>query len=339
MNITNNISSVPYNTFGLEVNISTLIELNSKEDFSSLHTVLQGKEYHILGGGSNVLLLNDVTAPVLHINTKGLEVIKESDDYVLVKMQAGESWHEAVLWAVAHNYGGIENLSLIPGKCGAAPMQNIGAYGVEVKDVLHAVTAYKLEDGYEYTFHNEECEFGYRTSNFKTIWKDKFIITSIILRLSKEGHHTLNTSYGAIEKELADRGIVQPTISDLSEVVIAIRQSKLPYPEEVGNAGSFFKNPIISMSLYEELVSEYPHMPSYPIDAASVKVPAGWLIDQCGWKGKVIGQTGTYKNQALVLVNHGGASGKEIYALSEDIKISVRQKFKIDLEREVNVWR
>lgn len=338
MIISNDCSSLGYNTFGIDVNVPTLIEISNKQDLSSIVRKFSESKCHVLGGGSNILLTKDLEAPLLYINTKGVELIKEADDYVLVKVEAGESWHEIVLWAISQNYGGIENLSLIPGKCGAAPMQNIGAYGVEIKDILHAVSAYKLSDGHEYTFHNEECGFGYRTSNFKTIWKDQFIISDIILRLTKEGHHELNTSYGAISSELEKLGITNPSIQDISDVVIEIRKSKLPYPEEVGNAGSFFKNPIISKSQYDTLIAKYPNMPSYPVDAQHVKVPAGWLIDQCGWKGKVVGQTGTYKNQALVLVNHGSASGEEIYDLSTDIKDSVKQTYNITLEREVNVW-
>ncbi len=338
MVISNDLSSIGYNTFGIDVSFGTFIELTSKSDLPIIRNKILESGYFILGGGSNILLSQDISKPVIQVNNKGIELIKDAEEYILVKLAAGESWHEVVLWSVEHGYGGIENLSLIPGKCGAAPMQNIGAYGVEIKDVIHAVIAYKLADGHEYTFHGEECGFGYRTSNFKTKWKDDFIITDIVLKLSKPGFHKLNTSYGAIESELQQRGISQPTIDDISKVVISIRQAKLPYPEQIGNAGSFFKNPIISMALYEKLISNYPEMPSYPVDNHTIKVPAGWLIDQCGWKGRVVGQTGTYKNQALVLVNHGSATGAEVYKLSDDIQTSVLAKYDIKLEREVNVW-
>ncbi len=338
MIISNDLSSIGYNTFGIDVTIDTFIELTDKSDLRVIRKNILESGYYILGGGSNILLSQNISKPVIQVNIKGIELLKDAEEYVLVKLAAGESWHEIVLWAVAQGYGGIENLSLIPGKCGAAPMQNIGAYGVEIKDVIHAVVAYKLEDGNEYTFHREECGFGYRTSNFKTKWKDDFIITDIVLKLSKPGFHILNTSYGAIEAELQKRAISQPTIEDVSKVVISIRQAKLPYPDKIGNAGSFFKNPIISIELYENLISSYPDMPSYPVDDVSIKVPAGWLIDQCGWKGRIVGQTGTYKNQALVLVNHGKATGAEVFNLSEQIKASVLAKYQIGLEREVNVW-
>ncbi len=337
MVIRNNVSSRDYNTFGIDVSIAQLIEINERKDLSFLGDRLV-PDIKVLGGGSNILLTEGISSPVVYINTKGIELIKEGEEYILAKFEAGENWHEAVMWAVKNGYGGIENLSLIPGKCGAAPMQNIGAYGVEIKDFLHAVTAFDLEHGVELTFHNEECGFGYRTSNFKTIWKGRYVITDIILKLSKSGHHKINLSYGAIRAQLDNRGIEYPTIEQVSQVVMAIRRSKLPDPAQIGNAGSFFKNPIIAMAKYQSLMLTYPDMPSYPVDDTSVKVPAGWLIDQCGWKGKVVGQTGTYKNQALVLVNHGSATGTEIYVLSTTILESVREKYGIMLEREVNVW-
>jgi UDP-N-acetylmuramate dehydrogenase len=255
----------------------------------------------------------------------------------LVKFSAGENWHDAVMWAVENNYGGIENLSLIPGKCGAAPMQNIGAYGIEIKDVLLAVYAFDTEKKQEFIFHNHECGFGYRTSNFKTIWKDKFIITEIVLKLTKPGYHIIDKSYGAIQSELDARGIGSPSIKDLSDVVIHIRQSKLPDPQELGNAGSFFKNPVISTSKFEALKSSFPEMPHYPAQD-KIKLPAGWLIDQCGWKGITEGQVGTYKHQALVLVNHGQASGEDVLNFSKKINASVEEKFGVELEMEVNVW-
>lgn len=338
MIIRNQLSSKPYNTFGIDVPIQTFIEIKDRGDLHLLRDALKDKSPKIIGGGSNILLTKSIEEPVLLINTVGIKVIKEEPEYSLVQFEAGVPWVEAVGWAVSQGLGGIENLALIPGKCGAAPMQNIGAYGVEIKDVLHAVTAYKLSDGMDYTFHNVECNFGYRTSNFKTIWKDQYIVLDIILKLTKEGHHQINTSYGAISTSLKERKIETPAISDIKDIVEDIRRSKLPDPKLIGNAGSFFKNPIIGSTQYASLKALYPNLPSYPVDDQRVKVPAAWLIDQCGWKGKVIGQTGTYKNQALVIVNHGKAKGQEVYDLSSAIKTSVEEKFGVVLEREVNVW-
>jgi UDP-N-acetylmuramate dehydrogenase len=326
------------NTFGIDVNLSTVISLEHRDDLLALAPYLQEKEISILGGGSNVLLTQDIRQPVLLVNTQGKQVVLERETYDLIKVEAGENWHNLVLWAVEQGYGGIENLALIPGKCGAGPMQNIGSYGVEIKDVLHSVSAYNLREGKIYTFHNTECGFGYRTSHFKTKWKDQFIILDIILRLAKPGHHLTNLSYGAIAQTLNERGVKDAGIKEVAETVIAIRQAKLPNPSEVGNAGSFFKNPVVDKSIFKTIQKAQPEAPHYPIDDSRVKLPAGWLIDQCGWKGKQVGQTGTYKNQALVLVNHGSASGSEVYALSEEIQQSVHRRYNILLEREVNVW-
>ena len=256
----------------------------------------------------------------------------------MVKFGAGEIWHDAVLWAIENNLGGIENLSLIPGKCGAAPMQNIGAYGVEIKDVLHSVTAYDTKTNNELVFHNEECGFGYRTSNFKTIWKGRMVITSIILKLTKDGYHVLNDSYGAVTNHLKEKGITQPSIADLGEVISDIRRQKLPDPKVLGNSGSFFKNPIVSKEKANQLLASYAKMPTYPVDADMVKLSAGWIIDQCGLKGQRVGDAGTYKNQALVLVNHGNATGKEIHEFSKQVQSNVKEKFGIELEPEVNIW-
>lgn len=337
MQIRNTVSSKDLNTFGINVTIDTLIEVNSAEDLHFLKDKLSSP-HRILGGGSNVLIVTPPSLPVFHINIKGIHQIKENTDHVLVKFSAGEVWHDVVLWAIENDLGGIENLSLIPGRCGAAPMQNIGAYGVELKDVLHSLTAFNVEDGLEYTFHHEECGFDYRTSYFKTKWKDRFIITDIILKLTKPSYHKVNISYGAISSVLEEKGIPSPTIKDISDTVIAIRKSKLPDPKNVGNAGSFFKNPIIPMSQFKELEKTFKDVPSYPVDNDNIKLPAGWLIDQCGWKGKVVGETGTYKNQALVLVNHGDANGSEVLDLSKKIQDSVMEKYGVSLEREVNVW-
>ena len=336
MIITNKVSSIGLTTFGVDVQIDTLIEINDISDFDYLER-WKDKDIKILGGGSNVLLTSDITQPLFNINNKGFSILKEEDEYVLVQIAAGENWHDAVLWAVENGYGGIENLSLIPGKCGAAPIQNIGAYGVEVKDVLHTVKAYDRKHGVIKFFFNQECAFDYRTSNFKTKWKGLYVITDIILQLSKPNYHKVNTQYGAINMELKSRDITHPTIKNISDVVIDIRRSKLPDPKVIGNAGSFFKNPIISKEDFIKVQLSHPDVPNYPA-GENVKLAAGWLIDQCGWKGRVVGNSGTYKNQALVLVNHGEATGAEIKAVSDSIQKDVFDKFDIQLEAEVNVW-
>lgn len=336
MTITNNVSSEGLTTFGIDVSIDTLIQIDDESDFYYLDR-WKNDDLKIIGGGSNILLTSDVKQPLFNINNKGFSILKEEEEYVLVQMAAGENWHDAVLWAVNNGYGGIENLSLIPGKCGAAPIQNIGAYGVEIKDVLHTVKAYDLKHGVIKFFYNQECEFAYRTSNFKTKWKDKYVVTDIILKLSKPNYHTINTRYGAINNELQKRAIDNPTIEDVSNVVISIRQSKLPDPKVIGNAGSFFKNPIVSSEVFDKITVSHPDIPNYPA-GHDIKLAAGWLIDQCGWKGRVVGETGTYKNQALVLVNRGKATGAEIKSVSKSIQKDVFNKFGIQLEPEVNIW-
>lgn len=336
MIIRNNISSRFFNTFNVDVSVDTYIQIDQDEDYFALESI-KDKPLRILGGGSNILLTKDISDPVVSINTNGIEIIIESEDHALVSVASGETWHDVVLWAIKNDLGGIENLSLIPGKCGAAPIQNIGAYGVELKDVLHSLKAYHIQSGIEHIFHHQECAFAYRNSHFKGQWKGQYIISEIILKLTKPGFHKLNISYGAISSELEKRHITEPTIKDISDVVIAIRQSKLPDPKVVGNAGSFFKNPIISSDIFDGLKSEFPQIPHYP-SGENIKLAAGWLIDQCGWKGKVVGDTGTYKNQALVLVNRGQASGSEILSVAKAIQNDVDQKFGINLHPEVNIW-
>ncbi|HZI23834.1 MAG TPA: UDP-N-acetylmuramate dehydrogenase [Chryseolinea sp.] len=253
-----------------------------------------------------------------------------------MKVGAGENWHQFVLYCVERNWGGVENLSLIPGTVGAAPIQNIGAYGVEIKNIITSVEAMEIDSGEIKTFSNSECNFGYRDSIFKQNEKNKYLISSITLILTRRNHH-FNTSYGAIEETLKQQGISHPTVKSISDAVIQIRRSKLPDPQVVGNAGSFFKNPTIDNKLYEFIKKDYPSFPSYPSANGLVKIPAGWLIEQCGWKGKTFDQIGVHKNQALVLVNYGGGEGKRIWQLALDIKASVQQKFNITLQPEVNV--
>ncbi len=333
-----NISLKQFNTFGIDVAARYLAICNSLEDIEKTlaNKKLKKLPLLILGGGSNVLFTQDIDAVVIKPDIKGIKLIDENKDFVWIKVGCGEEWHNLVMHCIENNWGGIENLSLIPGNCGAAPMQNIGAYGVELKDVFVSLEALDLEDGKLETFSNKECKFGYRTSIFKTTHKGLYIITSITLKLSKK--HKINTSYGAIEEELKKMNCSNPTIKDVSNAVIAIRQSKLPNPTEIGNAGSFFKNPEISNEAFEALKIKFPDIPGYPINKKYTKVPAAWLIEKSGLKGKKFGNYGVHDKQALVLVNYGGAKGADIYQLSEEIRNIVYENFGIELEREVNIF-
>lgn len=334
MNIQQNISLQPYNTFGIAVKANQFAEITDK---SQLKTVLGNNSLPllILGGGSNLLLTKDFEGLVIKNNIKGIDILDEGSESITLKVGAGENWHEFVMYCVANSYCGVENLSLIPGNVGASPMQNIGAYGVEVKDVITKVETVSLSDYTIKEFTNAECKFGYRTSIFKTSHKNQYLISAVYFQLSKTP--TINTSYGAINNELQSKGITNPTIKEVSDAVIAIRESKLPNPAEIGNSGSFFKNPVVSEEIKNTIIAEHENAPNYPQPNGTFKMAAGWLIEQCGWKGKVIGNYGVHDKQALVLVNHGGAKGSDIYQLSEDIIQSVKDKFNITLEREVNI--
>jgi UDP-N-acetylmuramate dehydrogenase len=296
---------------------------------------LSQREILVLGGGSNVLLTKDFEGMVVKMNLRGIERVNETEEHIFIKANSGENWHEFVLYCVEKGYGGVENLSLIPGCIGAAPMQNIGAYGVEVKDVIEAVEAVEITTGIKTSFSNAECKFGYRESIFKNEAKGKYIITSVTYKLSKKPQ--LNISYGAIKDVLQEKGIDTPNLKDVSDAVIAIRSSKLPDPKVLGNSGSFFKNPEIDSAIYEQLKASYPTIPGYPTFSNQIKVPAGWLIEQCGWKGKRVGNTGAHKDQALVLVNYGNATGNEIYKVALEIQQSVMDKFGIHIIPEVNI--
>ena len=328
------ISLKPFNTFGIDVKAQEFAQVNSIDDLKEL--ILHRTDFFILSGGSNLLLTKDLNTLVIHINLKGIEIIKETKKDVLVKVQAGENWHQFVLWCLEREFGGVENLSLIPGNVGTAPMQNIGAYGVELKEFMLELEALDVLTGEIKIFKNEDCEFGYRDSIFKRRAKGKFIITSVTFILSKSDHQ-LNTSYGAIQSELEKKNIKDPSIKDVSQAVIAIRQSKLPDPDELGNSGSFFKNPVVAKSQFIQLQHRYPEVPHYVISDTEVKVPAGWLVEQCGFKGHRQGDAGVHKKQALVLVNYGNASGQDILQLSKEIQQTVKTKFDIDLEAEVNI--
>jgi UDP-N-acetylmuramate dehydrogenase len=334
--ISSNFDLKPYNTFGISSIAKSYAAFESLEELDELVKIHYSQPLFILGGGSNILLTKDINATVLRNEIKGVSVVKESEEHVWLKSGAGEQWHELVLHCIDNGYGGLENLSLIPGSVGASPMQNIGAYGVEIKDVFESLEAYHLETGEVHQFNTQQCEFGYRESVFKRKLKGQYVIISVTFKLTKK-NHVLKTSYGAIEDEFAARGISQPTIRDISNAVIAIRRSKLPDPKEIGNAGSFFKNPVVTRSILDQILQTHPNAPHYPLDDRYVKIPAGWLIETAGWKGKTFEHYGVHKKQALVLVNYGGATGKEIYDLSTQILNDVEAKFGILLEREVNI--
>ena len=337
MTLQENVSLQAFNTFGLAVNARWFVEVHSEQELIELFREpgMLEKPRFILGGGSNILFTKDFDGLVVKINITGKNRVSEDDDNAYVRVGAGEVWHEFVLWSIEQGLSGIENLSLIPGCVGAAPMQNIGAYGVELKNVFHELEAVFPETGEIRRFSAEECRFGYRESVFKRELKNKCIITSVTLRLNKTPQ--LNTSYGAIEAELQNMGVTNPSVRDISNAVISIRQSKLPNPAEIGNAGSFFKNPVIPTSQYDSLKSEYPEIVGYPNVEGHTKVAAGWLIEHAGWKGKTIDTYGVHKRQALVLVNYGGSQGQDIWNLSQQILDSVKDKYGIALEREVNI--
>jgi UDP-N-acetylmuramate dehydrogenase len=331
-----NISLRPYNTFSIEANARYFTSFDSVPALEEIYgSEIRDQGSLVLGGGSNILLVKDFDGVVLKNEITGIEVVREDEDFVYVKAGAGENWHQFVLFCVENNYAGVENLSLIPGNVGASPMQNIGAYGVEIKDVFCELEAFHKAAGVIQRFSLEECGFGYRESVFKNKFKDQFVIASVTYRLSKRP--SFNTSYGAINQELEKMGVKQLTVQTVSQAVINIRSSKLPNPKEIGNAGSFFKNPIIANEQYKELKTRFPNMVAFPSDADHTKLAAGWLIEQCGWKGYRKGDAGCYPKQALVLVNYGQATGTEIWDLSEEIIQSVQRTFEVVLEREVNI--
>lgn len=336
MQIQKNISLRHLNTFGLDASAAFYIEGRSTEELSGILTDPNWKHFpkFILGGGSNILLLHDIDALVIHLMIKGITKIKEDEEHVWLHVGGGEVWHDFVMYCVDQGYAGIENLSLIPGTVGAAPMQNIGAYGVEIKEVVETVEAIAVLDGQPRIFGWEECRFGYRESVFKHELKGKYVLTGVIFRLNKTPE--FKTDYGDIRDTLARMGVKELSLRAVSDAVVNIRRSKLPDPVEIGNAGSFFKNPEITKSEFEQLRLVYPAIPGYPTAPEMVKVPAGWLIEQAGWKGFRDGAIGVHERQALVLVNYGGGSGVEIRALSEKIQDSVLTKFGIRLHAEVN---
>ncbi|WP_296621161.1 UDP-N-acetylmuramate dehydrogenase [Marivirga sp.] len=327
-----------YNTFGFEAKADLLIEINSAEEFQKLLQTPEWKDnqHVILGGGSNVLLTDDYRGLVVINKISGIDTIKEDHKSVILKCGGGENWHHFVLYTLQHNLGGLENLSLIPGTVGAAPMQNIGAYGVEIKDSFHSLEAINLTTGELEVFMPEDCRFGYRESVFKHELKGQYLIAAVSFQLDKSDYHQLNLDYGIIKNVLEDKGIKSPTIHDVSNAVIQIRQSKLPDPAKIGNSGSFFKNPLIEPSQFEKLKSEFPEIPFYELEDGKIKLAAGWLIENAGWKGHEENGVGVHQKQALVLVNYGKGRGEDILNLSRKIQDSVLSKFGVELSPEVN---
>ena len=335
MNIQENISLKPFNTFGLAKNARFFTSVQSEKDLieALIWAKNKGLEVFILGGGSNILLTQDLNSLVIKIEIEGIEKVKEDSEFVWIKAGAGVIWHDFVMNCIENNWAGVENLSLIPGTVGASPMQNIGAYGIEIKDVFESLIALNRATLELHEFDTAACQFGYRESVFKNDLKNQFIITSVTFKLRKKP--VFNLEYGAIKETLAQNQIQEPSLKSVSDAVIQIRQSKLPDPKEIGNAGSFFKNPTVPTEDWMALKKDYPTIPGYEVEAG-IKIPAAWLIEQCGWKGQRFGEIGVHKNQPLVLVNFGNGDGNEIKKLAERIQTSVREKFGIALSPEVN---
>ncbi len=325
-----------HNSFGINVFANEFVQVHTVNELADVLRENRDKELFILGGGSNMLLTKDIDALVIHIDLKGKEVVWEDEDLAHIKAMAGENWHEFVQYCISQNYGGLENLSLIPGNVGTTPIQNIGAYGTEIKDTFVSCEAMEIATQEIRTFTKEECEFGYRESIFKGALKNKYIIVSVTFGLTKT-NHKINISYGDIAAELTKNGITIPTIKDVGAAITAIRQSKLPNPKELGNSGSFFKNPVITAEEFEKAYQLHPQMPHYTVSDTQVKVPAGWLIEQCGFKGKRFGDAGVHAKQALVIVNYGNATGQELLDLAKKIQDTVFENFGIRIEAEVNV--
>ncbi len=333
--ITKNYNLKPYNSFGVDVSAKYFISINSTKELEEVLSINKYPNTFILGGGSNILFTKDLDALCLHINNKDIKVVEETKEDVIIECAAGENWHSFVLWCLQNNYGGIENLSLIPGNVGASPVQNIGAYGVELKDVFLSCKTLNVENGLSRTFTKEDCQFGYRNSIFKTTLKGKYIITSITIKLQKPNYHRTNYSYGSIKEILSSEN---PTIREVSDAIIQIRKSKLPNPTELGNAGSFFKNPIVNLAHYNTLKIQYPDIPCYNESNDKVKIPAAWLIEKSDLKGMRYKNAGVHTNQPLVLVNHNNAKGSEIVELARIVQEKVATNFEIDLECEVTIF-
>jgi len=336
MRIEENKSLKSYNTFGIECVARFFVSVSSVTDLiNALKSKVHSKIF-ILGGGSNLLFTKDIDALVIHINLKGIKIISENEHHVFLSVMGGENWHEFVQYCINNDFGGVENLSLIPGNVGTAPIQNIGAYGVELKDVFESCKAISIADLSEKEFSNSDCQFRYRNSIFKKELKGKFIISEVIFKLTKNNHKK-NIDYGAIRQQLSKYNIEKPSLKDVSEAVIEIRQSKLPDPNLIGNSGSFFKNPIVNKGIFEDFIKRNPKAPFYIISETEIKIPAGWLIEKAGFKGNRFGDAGVHDKQALVLVNHGNATGSEILELALKIQNKVKTQFGISITPEVNV--
>jgi UDP-N-acetylmuramate dehydrogenase len=338
IDIQRNVDLKPYNTFGIRAKARHFVSICSTDELRQLiqTDLFKNEKYLILGGGSNILLSGDFEGLVVHNDLKGIQVSHETENFITLSVASGEPWHPFVMHCVNHNWGGIENLALIPGTVGAAPMQNIGAYGVELKEVVEQVSGVDLVTGEERVFTNAQCQFGYRESIFKHDLKEKFFISSVTLRLTKK-NHAIRTEYGALQETLRSMHATPVTIQSVCEAVIRIRQQKLPDPNTLGNSGSFFKNPVIPSTVHEELKKSHQGIPAYPSVDQHVKIPAAWLIEQCGWKGKKINHAGVHHQHTLVLVNYGEATGAEILGLAKQIQADVQQKFGIILTPEVNI--
>ena len=332
--VLSNFSIKDYNTFNIDVKSNKFISINTEDQLINYLTKNKGQEdIFFLGGGSNVLFSKDYNGTIVHLSLKGKEIIEESDDNIIVEVCSGENWHEFVMWSIENNYGGIENLSLIPGNVGAAPIQNIGAYGVELKDVFDSCRVLSRESNEIEHFNKDRCEFNYRSSIFKSKEKNKYVILSIRLKLSKEPH-SFNLTYDSLKERFNSKEI---NLSNISEEIIKIRKSKLPDPKKIGNCGSFFKNPIIESKKLEKLLQKYPKLPHHKSENGFYKIPAAWLIEKIGFKNKSLGDVGVYTHQPLVIVNNGNASGSDILKFANSIKSSVREVFNIKLEEEVNI--
>ena len=336
MEILSHFSLKKFNTFGIEAKAKQFVSVANEAQLKVVLAEHKTEQLFVLGGGSNMLLTKDIDALVIHINLKGKKIIKEDEDYVWVESKAGENWHEFVLWTIENDFGGLENMSLIPGNVGTTPVQNIGAYGAEIKDTMISCDAIKIDDQTLKQFTNSECHFGYRESVFKNEAKDQYIITAVVFKLTKH-NHKINISYGDISAELTKQNKHNPTLKDVSNAVISIRQSKLPDPKVLGNSGSFFKNPLVLKTHFEKIHEKFPDIKYYEVSATEVKVPAGWLIEQAGFKGKRFGDAGVHVNQALVLVNYGNATGLELLNLSKIIQETIYKTYGIRIEAEVNV--
>jgi UDP-N-acetylmuramate dehydrogenase len=337
MHIQQNISLKPYNTFGIESEARYFVSVNTIEELREALALPKYLKKFLLGGGSNMLLTGPIDALVIHVNLKGISIENENQDHIHLCCMAGENWHDFVLHCIDNNYGGLENMSLIPGNVGTAPIQNIGAYGVELKDVFIKCDAIEIATFKEVSFTHQQCNFGYRNSIFKTTHKGKYVITRVTFKLTKN-NHKIQTQYGAINEHLSMNNITSPTIKQVSDAVIAIRQSKLPDPKKLGNSGSFFKNPVVDSKTFEAFHTKFPEAPFYALANSEFKIPAGWLIEQAGFKAKRYGDAGVHKNQALVLVNYGNATGAQIWELALKIQQKVAKDFGITIEPEVNVF-